>query len=154
MEGRSFQVMWWAPCRWKNQWWGIWAPAAAASFGPSASEPRRQCRSPACPPSRPPPHTASDDTEGWSRMCLANKREQLAIRRVRTNNKSERFRPTGVVPAAPSRAASHPATLVHRHRPAVPLVTLQRVGRQVAHLQLCEIPLEVAEWHPERTSDD
>lgn len=56
--------------------------------------------------------------------------------------------PTWKVPAAAGRAASHPATLVDRHRPAVPLVFLQRVRRQVAHLQLCEELLEIIKGHP------
>lgn len=79
---------------------------------------------------------------------------QTAVRRNRSIHQWERFRPTWVVSAAPCRVASHPATLVDGHRPTVPLVPLQRVGRQVTHLQLCEIPLEVTEWHPGRMSDD
>lgn len=59
---------------------------------------------------------------------------------------------TGVVSAAAGGVASHPATLVDRHRPAVPLLALQRVGRQVAHLQLCEVSLEIIERHPGRTN--
>lgn len=142
------------PCRWKNQRWGIWAPADAASFGPSASEPQPECRSPAFPPSHRPPRTASDDTEGWSRTCLENQNLQSAIRRNRSIHQWERFGPTWVVSAAPSRVASHPATLVDGHCPAVPLIPLQRVRRQVTHLQLCKIPLEVTEWHPGKMSDD
>lgn len=68
--------------------------------------------------------------------------------------KGEMFSPTWVVSAASGRAAPHPATLVDGHRPAVPLLTLQCVGRQVAHLQLGEIPLKIVERHPARKSDD
>lgn len=67
--------------------------------------------------------------------------------------KGETFSPTWEVSAASGRAAPHPAALVDGHRPAVPLLALQRVGRQVAHLQLCEVPLEILERHPGRESD-
>lgn len=65
-------------------------------------------------------------------------------------HKLKNLGPTWEIPAAASRAASHPATLVDRHRPAVSLLALQRVGRQVTHLQLCEVALEVIKRHPER----
>lgn len=65
-------------------------------------------------------------------------------------DKNKNGRPTWEVPAAASRAASHPATLVDRHRPAVSFITLQCVGRQVTHLQLCEVPLEIIKRHPGR----
>lgn len=58
--------------------------------------------------------------------------------------------PTWEIPATASRVASNPATLVDRHRPTVSLIALQCVGRQVTHLQLCEIALEVFKRHPER----
>lgn len=62
-------------------------------------------------------------------------------------------RPTWEIPATASRVASHPAALVDRHGPAVPLVALQGVGRQVTQLQLCEVALEVFERHPEREGE-
>ena len=55
---------------------------------------------------------------------------------------------TWEVPAAPCGAASHPAALVHRHAPAVPLVALQCVGREVTHLQLGVAILEALKGHP------
>lgn len=57
--------------------------------------------------------------------------------------------PTWEVPASASRAASHPATLIDRHRPTVSLIALQRVRGQVTHLQLGEVPLEIVKGHPE-----
>lgn len=62
--------------------------------------------------------------------------------------KKKRTKPTWEVPTATSGASSHPATLVDRHRPAVPFIPLQRVGGQVAHLQLGEIPREIIKGHP------
>lgn len=56
--------------------------------------------------------------------------------------------PTWEVPAASSRAAPHPAALVDRHSPALSFITLQRVGGQITHLQLGEVPLEICERHP------
>lgn len=50
---------------------------------------------------------------------------------------------TWVVPAAPSRAASHPATLVHRNRPLVNLIVLQGVRGEVTDLDLSVVLLEV-----------
>lgn len=58
--------------------------------------------------------------------------------------------PTWEIPATASRVAYHPATLIDRHRPTVPLIALQGVWCQVAHLQLCEVALEVFKRHPER----
>lgn len=58
--------------------------------------------------------------------------------------------PTWEIPATASRVAPNPAALVDRHRPTVSLLTLQSVGRQVAHLQLCKVALEVFKRHPER----
>lgn len=78
----------------------------------------------------------SKDTRIWS---------ILAFRRVKYEKKQS---PTWEVPAAACRAASHPAALIDRHRPAVSFVTLKRVGGQVAHLQLCEVLLEIVKRHP------
>lgn len=61
----------------------------------------------------------------------------------------KRTKPTWEVPTATSRASSHPATLVDRHCPGVSFIPLQRVGGQVAHLQLAEILLEISKGHPE-----
>lgn len=55
---------------------------------------------------------------------------------------------TRVVPAASSRAASHPAALIHRNCPLVDLVVLQGVRGQVADLDLGVVLLEVLERHP------
>jgi len=61
---------------------------------------------------------------------------------------------TWVVPAAPGRAAPHPAALVDRHGPLVDLVVLQGVGGQVADLDLGEVLLEVLEGHPGRAESE
>lgn len=61
--------------------------------------------------------------------------------------------PTWEIPATASRVASNPATLVDRHSPTVSLITLQSVRRQVTHLQLGEVALEVFKRHPESESE-
>lgn len=50
---------------------------------------------------------------------------------------------TWVVPAAPGRAASHPATFVHRNCPLVNLIVLQGVRGEVTDLNLSVVLLEV-----------
>lgn len=55
---------------------------------------------------------------------------------------------TWEVPAATSRAPSHPPTLIYRHWPAMSFITLECVGGQVTHLQLSVVLLEIIETHP------
>lgn len=55
---------------------------------------------------------------------------------------------TWVVPAAAGGAAPHPAALVHRNRPLVDLIGLQRVWSQVTDLNLGVVLLEVIKGHP------
>ncbi len=55
---------------------------------------------------------------------------------------------TWVVPAAPSRAASHPATFVHGNRPLVDLIVLQSIRGEITDLNLCVILLKVLKRHP------
>lgn len=54
-----------------------------------------------------------------------------------------RASPTWKVAAASSRAAPHPAALIHGHCPGLKLVRLQGIGCEVADLQLCEMVDEI-----------
>lgn len=88
----------------------------------------------------------------WIKKKNAKIGSVLALRGILKNEikvDNEKKRLTWEVPAAARRAASHPATLVDRYRPAMSFITLQSVRRQVAHLQLCEVPLEIIKRHPE-----
>lgn len=60
---------------------------------------------------------------------------------------------TWEVAAASGRAASHPAALIHRHRPGLQFVGLQGISREVADLQLCEMVDEIVIGHPERLEE-
>lgn len=65
-----------------------------------------------------------------------------------------RTSPTWEVAAASSRAAPHPAALVHGHGPGLELVGLQGIGCEVADLQLCEMVDEIVIGHPERLEEE
>lgn len=65
-----------------------------------------------------------------------------------------RASPTWEVAAASSRAAPHPAALVHRHCPSLKLVGLQGISCEVADLQLCEMVDEIVIGHPERLEEE
>lgn len=60
---------------------------------------------------------------------------------------------TWEVPAATSRAASHPATFIDRNRPGHPYVILQTVGGEVTHLKFGESLLELIKGHPGKKKD-
>lgn len=65
-----------------------------------------------------------------------------------------RAAPTWEVAAAASRAAPHPAALIHRHRPGLKLVGLQGVRGEVADLQLREMVDKIVIGHPKRLGEE
>lgn len=80
-------------------------------------------------------------TDWWSMICFCSGCAPWITL-------NEKYGCTWVVSAASCRAASHPASLVHRHRPLVDLVILQGVRGEVADLDLCVVLLEILKWHP------